>query len=272
MLKRSVLIATFAFAALASCSSVPKTQANSSNQELNNIEINGKLYAAVFQQNAAEYQALCAQAFNIATLQLDNILQQAHEKPLAIVTDIDETFLDNSPYAVQMARQGKSFSQESWNKWTAKADAKPVLGSLEFFKYAESKGVEVYYITNRKTEDKAATIENLVKYNFPFADQQHVIVRDQESSKDARRQALSQTHEIVLLLGDNLSDFATVFDKKTQAERLEQVKTNQELFGKKFIVFPNPGYGDWEAALFEYAKDLTPKQKDEIYNNSVKGF
>lgn len=272
MLKRSVLLATFALVGLASCSSLVKTQNDITTQELNNIEINGKLYTAVFQQNAAEYQALCAQAFNIATWQLDKILQEDHQKPLAIVTDVDETFLDNSPYAVQMAREGKSFSQESWNNWTAKADAKPVLGSLDFFNYAASKGVEVYYITNRKTEDKAATIENLVKYNFPFADEKHVVVRSEESSKHARREALSQTHEIVLLLGDNLSDFATIFDKKTQTERLNQVKTNQELFGKKFIVFPNPGYGDWEAALFDYAKDLSNEQKDQIYNNSVKGF
>lgn len=272
MLKKSFLIAGLAFAALTACNSVPQGTVATSDSALNNIEVNGKLYAAVFQQSAAEYQALCAQAFNIATLQLDRILEEKHEKPLAIVTDIDETFLDNSPYAVRMAREGKSYSQETWTEWTSKGEAIPLLGSQEFFKYAASKGIEVYYITNRNQNDKPGTMKNLVKYDYPFADDAHVIVRTAESSKETRRQKLSETHEIVMLLGDNLSDFSTLFDKKTPSERLENVKNNRELFGKKFIVLPNTGYGDWEAALFQYKKDLSTKQKDKIYNSSVKGF
>jgi 5'-nucleotidase (lipoprotein e(P4) family) len=272
MLKRTFLIAAIAFVGLTACKSQQTVTTNQSKNALDNIEVNGKLYAAVFQQNAAEYQALCAQAFNIATLQLDLIVKEKHTKPLAIVTDIDETFLDNSPYAVEMAREGKSYSQKTWSEWTAKADAKPVLGSLEFFNYAKSKGVEVFYITNRNQDDKAGTMENLKKYNFPFADETHLIVRTSESSKETRRQKLSETHEIVMLMGDNLSDFSTLFDKKTQEERLQNVKDNKDLFGKKFIVLPNTGYGDWEAALFQYRKDLTKEEKDAIYNKSVKGF
>ena len=38
---------------------------------------NGKLYAALFQQQAAEYDALCYQAYNIARLRLDRSLGQA---------------------------------------------------------------------------------------------------------------------------------------------------------------------------------------------------
>ena len=272
MLKRSFLITALAFTALTACKSVPQGTTTSSENALNNIEVNGKLYSAVFQQNAAEYQALAAQAFNIATLQLDRILTEQHNKPLAIVTDIDETFLDNSPYAVQMAREGKSYDQATWTEWTSKGEALPLLGSLEFFNYAKSKGVEVFYITNRNQNDKPGTMKNLVKYNYPYADDTHVIVRTAESSKETRRQKLSETHEIVMLLGDNLSDFSTLWDKKTQEERIENVKNNREQFGKKFIVLPNTGYGDWEAALFQYRKDLSKEEKDKIYDKSVKGF
>ncbi|MTG98580.1 MULTISPECIES: 5'-nucleotidase, lipoprotein e(P4) family [Myroides] len=272
MLKRSFLIAGLAFATLTACKSVPQSVVATNDNVLNNIEVNGKLYAAVFQQNAAEYQALCAQAFNIATLQLDLILQENHDKPIAIVTDIDETFLDNSPYAVKTAREGKSYDQTTWTDWTSKGEAIPLLGSQEFFNYAASKGVEIFYITNRNQNDKPGTMKNLVKYNYPFADEEHVIVRTAESSKETRRQKLSETHEIVMLLGDNLSDFSTLWDKKPQAERIENVKNNREQFGKKFIVLPNTGYGDWEAALFQYRKDLSKEDKDKIYNKSVKGF
>ncbi len=270
MLKKTFLLA--ALISLAACKTSSTGHTNINAQSLHNIEVNGKLYAAVFQQNAAEYQALAAQAFNIATLRINEILQQNHDKPLAIVTDVDETFLDNSPYAVEMARQGKVFSEDTWNEWTSKGEAKPLLGSIEFFNYAAKNGIEVYYITNRNENDKKGTIANLKRYNFPYADEKHVIVRSTESSKETRRQKLSETHEIILLLGDNLSDFSTAFDKKTQAERLENVKANQDLFGKKFIVLPNTGYGDWESALFQYNNKLSNEEKDKIYNNSVKGF
>lgn len=271
MLKRTFIIAALAMASFTACKSTQQI-AIEQPKALNNIEVNGKLYAAVFQQNAAEYQALAAQAFNIATLQLDVILSESHTKPLAIVTDVDETFLDNSPYAVEMARAGKSYSEASWSEWTAKGEALPLLGSQEFFNYAASKGVEIFYITNRNQDDKAGTLKNLKKYNYPNADDTHVVVRTSESSKETRRQKLSETHEIVMLLGDNLSDFSTLFDKKTQAERLENVKNNRALFGKTFIVLPNTGYGDWEAALLDYRKDLTTEEKDAMYNKSVKGF
>src|SRR6476660_3353341 len=62
---------------------------------ISNIEGNGKIYAAVFQQRAAEYSALCQQAYNLASWQIDAALKNPHDKPLAIVSDIDETLLDN---------------------------------------------------------------------------------------------------------------------------------------------------------------------------------
>lgn len=272
MFKKTFLLAGLSAIVLSSCVTIKQNSVTTQDKALHNIEANGKLYAAVWQQNAAEYQALCAQAFNAATMHLDQVLKQTHDKPLAIVTDIDETFLDNSPYAVQMAREGKSFSDATWTQWTAKAEAKPLLGSQAFFQYAASKGVTIFYITNRKEADKEATIKNLQKYDYPFADQHHVIVRTNESGKQNRRDKVSETHYIAMLLGDNLSDFSTDFDKKSQQQRLDNVKSNQSLFGTKYIVFPNSGYGDWEGALMDYRYDYTKEQKDRIYNQSVRGF
>jgi 5'-nucleotidase (lipoprotein e(P4) family) len=64
-----------------------------------NISLNGKLFTAMFQQRAAEYRALCLQGYNAAHMRIDAYTKQT-DKPLAIITDIDETILDNSPYAV----------------------------------------------------------------------------------------------------------------------------------------------------------------------------
>jgi 5'-nucleotidase (lipoprotein e(P4) family) len=275
MKKIPAIITLSAAAFIFSCKSYsPKATEKTAqpSKTLENLALNGKIYSAVFQQRAAEYKALCQQAFNVASYQLDLALKQSHTKPLAIVTDIDETFLDNSPYAVAMAKKGDVYSDDTWVDWTSKASAEPLMGSQAFFNEAASKGVEVFYISNRGLRDKPGTVANLQQLGYPFADDAHIILRDKTSSKEERRHKVSERFEIVMLLGDNLSDFSAAFDKKNETERLQGVKDNAAVFGKKFIVLPNTGYGDWESALFNYSYKWTPAQKDSIYIQSVKGF
>jgi predicted secreted acid phosphatase len=42
-------------------------------------------------------------------------------------------------------------------------------------------------------------------------------------------------------------------------------------FGNRFIVLPNPVYGDWERALYEY-QSLTPAQKDSSFRKWMKTY
>src|ERR1700754_1792130 len=63
----------------------------------------GKIWASLYQQRAAEYKALCFQAYNIARERIDAAIKKHGKKPLAVVTDIDETLLDNSPYDAERA-------------------------------------------------------------------------------------------------------------------------------------------------------------------------
>ena len=112
----------------------------------NSVVVNGKLFATFYQQRAAEYKALCFQAFNIAQLRLDQF-QPAVGKPMAIITDIDETVLDNSAYEAHQTLQGKDYDPASWYEWTNRASADTVPGAPAFLKYASSKGVEIFYIT-----------------------------------------------------------------------------------------------------------------------------
>jgi len=249
-----------------------QTGVTATKSPLYNIEGNGKVYAALFQQRAAEYSALCQQAYNLASWQIDAALKMPHNKPLAIISDIDETFLDNSPYAVEMAKKGQTYEPTTWLDWTSKGIAKPMFGSQQFYNDAAKKGIEIFYITNRNIKDKPGTVENLKRYGFPFADDRHVIVRETVSSKEERRKKVAETHEIVLLLGDNLSDFSAAFDKKTETERQQGVADNAGAFGKKFIVLPNTGYGDWESAVFDYNYNRTTKEKDSIYLSKVTGY
>jgi 5'-nucleotidase (lipoprotein e(P4) family) len=232
----------------------------------------GKIWSSIFQQQAAEYDALCIQAYNIARFRLDDALLLTHSKPLAIVTDIDETVLDNSPYAVRQGLAGKDYELSTWHQWTSLGAADTMTAALAFFKYAASKNVTVFYITNRDEKERNGTLLNLQKFNFPDADNDHLLLKSTTSGKEARRQQVSSTHEIVLLLGDNLSDFSSLFDKRTTNERAQNVQALSNEFGKRFILLPNFNYGGWEEALFNLRYDWTPKQKDSIIRSQLKSY
>lgn len=232
----------------------------------------GPLWGAVWQQKASEYRALCFQAYNTARFQLDLILQQPHSKPLAVVTDIDETILDNSPYQVHIAAANQEYSDKTWIEWTRRIDCDTVPGGLSFFQYAKSKGVAVFYITNRLEEERPQTLKDLQRWNFPDATNDHLVLKTNGSGKGSRRDAVAQTHEIVMLFGDNLSDFSSAFDKQPTDTRNNLTKSNAALFGTRFIVLPNAMYGDWEGMLYKYQHQLPPNQKDSIILSGMKTY
>ncbi|WP_207533327.1 5'-nucleotidase, lipoprotein e(P4) family [Desertivirga arenae] len=252
---------------IGSCSLNKQAQtANSSST----LVVDGKLWAALWQQRSAEYRALCFQAYNMAKLRLDASLQKNYAKPLAIVTDIDETVLDNSPNTVSQGLKGKDYEPESWYKWTAKATADTVPGAAAFLKYAGSKPVTIFYITNREERERAVTINNLKKYDLPNADNAHLLLKQGTSGKEARRMEVLKNYEIILLLGDNLSDFTNLFDKQPESNRRSAVDLLSGSFGNRFIVLPNSMYGDWESSLYQFNYQLDPKQREDLIKKTLK--
>lgn len=232
----------------------------------------GKLFASLFQQQAAEYRALCLQAYNLAHWRLDQQLQKQILRPRAIITDIDETVLDNSPYEIHQVLQGKDYEPSSWYEWTSRGEADTVPGAPTFLKYAASKGVQIFYITNRDERERSGTLQNIRKFNLPDADNDHLVMRQNISSKEDRRKKVMDQYEVLLLIGDNLADFSSAFDKKTVAERAQNTRQLASEFGNRFIIIPNPVYGDWESSLYQYNSKLTLEQKDSIVRSIVKGY
>ncbi|SFI56676.1 5'-nucleotidase, lipoprotein e(P4) family [Halpernia frigidisoli] len=275
---KSLKIFSFAFLTLfltsckVSINTLPENTSVSSSQKLNNISLNGKVYSALWQQNSGEFRALCYQAYNLAQLRIDENLKNESSKPLAIITDTDETFFDNSPYAVSEAENGKDYDPKTWKNWTAKAEAKAYPGSLNLFNYASSKNVTVFYITNRDENDRIGTLKNLQNLGFPFADEAHLMTKTTTSDKEARRLDVLKNYDVILYLGDNLADFSKIFNKKPQTERNDLVDQNSNQFGKRFIMLPNSGYGDWEPALPGYNYQLTPTEKDKVILDNLRGY
>jgi 5'-nucleotidase (lipoprotein e(P4) family) len=230
------------------------------------------LSATVWLQTSGEYRALCYQAYQLAEWRLEADLRDSvRTKPRAVIVDIDETVLDNSPHQAKVMLTDTAYPAW-WREWVDRAEARSIPGAFEFLKQASSNGVSVFYVTNRSADERAATLRNLRRLGFPYADESHVFTREGESSKEVRRARIAQTHEIVLLVGDNLADFAAVFDRKPLDARTSAVDQLHQEFGSRFIVIPNPLYGDWESAVFQYGRGLTPERRHELRKNILRSF
>ncbi|WP_316785644.1 5'-nucleotidase, lipoprotein e(P4) family [Pedobacter frigiditerrae] len=210
--------------------------------------------AVLWQQFSGEYRALAFQAYNFARLSLKEALwNQANAKLNCVIVDADETILDNSVFQGHEIKKGVSYLPGDWTEWTALAQADTVPGALAFLKFAASKNVETFYVTNRDKADYEGTLKNLQKFGFPNADEAHLLVKTTTSDKEPRRQKILEKYNVLLLCGDNLSDFSNVFYREGKDTK-EQVNAMQGLFGTKFIVLPNPMYGDWEKLLYKSDK------------------
>jgi 5'-nucleotidase (lipoprotein e(P4) family) len=218
----------------------------------------------LWQEQSGEYKALCYQAFNLAKLRLEEILRTNKDSmPLAVITDVDETVLDNSPGAAKDILNGRTYIDSTWRLWVDYAKAKATPGAVEFFNFAAQHGVQCFYITNRKEDQKAATMRNLQEQGFPQVDTIHMMMKGPNNNKDPRRLEVAKKYNVVLLLGDNLNDFDNLFFEKFITDRNANVDKIQSLFGSKYIMLPNATYGDWENALWQGQK-LTAEEKDKV--------
>ena len=178
-------------------------------------------------KNSAEYKALCLQAYNIARKNVDLELSKKHEKPLAIIADLDETIFNNTPYNEMLIEKNTSFNQENWSNWVNKKVATAIPGALDF-KYADSKGVEIIYLSNRKIENYEPTKSNLIDLGFPFDESTIMLLRDKTRDKFDRRDAVTD-YNVIMLIGDNLGDFDSVFFGKNNKERWEESKLPKKI-------------------------------------------
>jgi len=238
---------------------------------------NAMLNSVLWVQYAAEYKAATLQAYSTAKNSLDVAIEDkqwtaAVEQttgyqtlPPAIIVDVDETVLDNSPYDARLITSGKAYNSDTWAAWCKEMRAKAVPGALDFCRYAHDKGITVFYVTNRREPLKLATRTNLQGLGFPLrTDMETVIPKTHTSNKGERRAAIAGNFRILLLIGDNAGDFYSGFTNASLVKRDALVSKYVQYFGTKWIVLPNPMYGNWESALFEYNSGLSKEDKNRI--------
>jgi len=236
-------------------------------------EIIIKELSVLWQQQAAEYRALCYQAFNMAGLRLNEALKNKPGKQkLAIITDLDETILNNSYSEAQLIKDGKEYSNQLWKDWIRQSAATGVPGAVEFLQMAQKKGIVIFYISNRDKTDVANTLINLKKLQLPYADTSHMLFLSNTSSKEPRRQLVMSRYNVVMLLGDNLNDFMQVFEAKNCSSRLAETDKVKSQWGRKFIVLPNATYGEWENAVYDYDRKLDPGEREAKRKSKLTGY
>lgn len=239
------------------------------------------LQATLWVQNAVEYDALSLMAYQTASTKLEGALadknwtaslEQAETDvsnlPPAIVLDIDETVLDNSPFQARMIAQNSAFNPTEWEKWVLEGNADAISGALDFTKKAAQKGITVIYLSNREANTEESTRENLANLGFPISEQTDVVLLKGEkdnwtSSKIERRKVVSENFRILMLFGDDFNDFlpAKNMTEQNRNDLLEKYKSN---IGEKWFVLPNPNYGSWNDAMFNFDRSLSDKEKQQI--------
>ena len=220
------------------------------------------ILATLWYQKSAEMRALSYQCFRNAEIALaENLAWAGRTKPAAVVLDIDETLLDNSPFQGWQVTENKAFNNQDWTRWVELARAEPLPGAVDFTRYADSIGVEVFYVSNRTVQEMGPTITNMSALGFADADSVHMLLKESTSSKVERRAKIEQDFEIILLVGDNLADISGVYEKRGSDFGFDAVDADRQLFGTRYIVLPNPMYGNWLSELLKIAPGSTEREK-----------
>lgn len=276
--------------ALTACQSAPVAREvvvapSNSAAPVNAAPANDLINGLAWVQTSVEFKLLCGQIYRSALQELDHALKTpdwdalvpderanpATGLPPAVIVDIDETVLDNSPYQARLVRDHADYDEVSWSDWVKEEAAQPIPGALEFAKAAEARGVTVFYISNRNADLNGPTLENLRKAGFPIHDPEQFMglgtfvegCEQMGTEKGCRRQLVGRTHRVLMQFGDQIGDMLTVL-VNTRDGREQVIAPYLNWIGERWFILPNPVYGSWEPALFNNAWELPESERRQL--------
>jgi 5'-nucleotidase (lipoprotein e(P4) family) len=164
-----------------------------------------------------------------------------------VITDADETLIDNSTYQMERAALDSGFSNESWNAWGRRRAAAALPGAVEFTRHVRVLGGRVAVVTNRDESVCDDTRANLTAVGITY-DLVLCQPAGASSDKNPRFAAVAQggaapgvpALRVLMWLGDNIRDFPALGQAaRDSADALAP-------FGRTYFLLPNPMYGSWE--------------------------
>lgn len=248
---------------------------------------NDLLNAVLWMQRSVEYKATAMGAFALARLRLDQALADPNwtavvpkelsgpyqTLPPAVIVDVDETILDNSGYQAWMTVQGTTFNPKTWNAYVNAVTSLAIPGAVEFARYAEGKGVKVFYVSNRTAEEEEPTRKNLERLGFPLDGNVDTMLMTRErpdwtSAKGTRRAYIAKSYRVLLNLGDNFADFVDEY-RGGDAERLGVLQEHKDRWGREWIMLSNPSYGSFESAPFKHDFKLSEADRRKAKRDAL---
>ena len=241
------------------------------------------MLSVIYVQTSTEFAANNIQTFNNASKALDMALKDKTwtaaleqkdsfvSKDPAIIIDVDETVLDNSSFQSRTILSGLSYPN-GWAKWVNESKATAVEGVYEFLHYANESNVKIFYVTNRLESFREPTIRNLKSLGLPFDDNiNSLIMREDEDVRDKtkRRKNIAENYRIVLLLGDQLTDFISTKEAYVfHSDRKKLANKYSDMWGSKWFMITNPTYGRWELSIYDEIpnsdEEAIQKRKDTL--------
>ncbi|WP_447854083.1 5'-nucleotidase, lipoprotein e(P4) family [Enterobacter mori] len=205
-----------------------------------------------YQQKSAEIMALQLQTYRFATERFNEKVKDLKTpENYAVVMDLDETVLDNTPLLVRDTKQCHDYTKwDTWSDWEKQGKPGLIPGAKAFLDHVNQSNVRIYYVSDRMQENKADTLRTLKALGLPQVSDESVLL--DTVSKEERRQSILKKQQIVMLFGDSLPDFAVQFKyKKTSEQQRELVEASKAHFGDDWIVLPNAAYGAWSKATLD---------------------
>jgi len=243
-----------------------------------------QLHGTLWIQTALEHDVCCVQTYALATIRVSQALKNTswtaaldqprgyEQLPPAVILDVDETVLDNSIFQARLVDRKSDYSDDLWAKWVAEKKSSAMPGVKDFLQFLAHKGVLVFFVTNREFDCEASTVDNLSSVLGQQITRAQVLCRNENpgwgSDKSSRRLFLAESHRIILLVGDDFNDFAYLGMVSPQ-QRFTSGSQYREYWGTKWIQLPNPNYGHWEKAIYDYDYSVTDVQKLRLKHDAL---
>lgn len=246
-----------------------------------------QLDAVLWTQTSIEHEVLYQQIYAAATRQLQPALADPQWDalagtpraldglPPALIVDIDETLLDNTPVNAKAVVDGGAYDYAEWYRWVAKAEARALPGSVAFMQAAARLGITPYYLTNREPGQEADTLRNLRRAGFPIDDVGQILTAGTDiggcqhagSDKTCRRQWVGERARVLLMVGDSYGDFIAA-PNRLSAQR-QVAAPYQAWFGQRWFLLPNPTYGGWYTAPYGDQDELPDSKKRALKQRAM---
>jgi acid phosphatase len=224
---------------------------------------------------SADYKAITRQTYATATRDLARFVDDktwsalpgqsdAGDLPPAVILDVDETVINNVDFQVVFERP---FTDRQLEMWDREHEAKPVPGVVEFVAAARDAGVAVFFMTNRPCEkyvdeddvcpQKQTVIEGIRELGIPVEPEFVMLALERpewKGEKLVRRELIARDYRIIMLIGDDFSDFVPCARKSvyapctrgaTRASRAADVRKYEKYWGNGWYILPGPMHGSW---------------------------